>query len=132
MRSDNNLSGRITAFIGKLKEALPDTDPGYNRWIAINYPRHRSSMMIRRLRVIGIAWHCYKAVTGESPDREQVRRVITWAERNPFTVVTEHTAMELFVRFHSTVPVHYSATAITPRHDLKFSYPLVNPNLVGK
>lgn len=132
MRSDDHLSGRIAAFIGKLKIALPDTDPGYHKWIAVNYPRHACLMMQQRQRVIGIAWHCYEKVTGLKVSEEQVRRVITWAERNAFTVVDEHTAMELFVRFHSNVPVHFTVTTLVPRDCLQFTYPLVTPALVDK
>lgn len=130
MRFDDCLSGRIAAFTGKLREALPSVDPGYHRWVAANYPRHACLMMQQRQRVIGLAWHCYNAVTGESPDREQIRRVITWAERNPFTEVTEHTAMELFVRLHSNVPVHFTVTTLVPRDCLKFTFPLVTRELV--
>ncbi|QXO09989.1 hypothetical protein pEaSNUABM37_00028 [Erwinia phage pEa_SNUABM_37] len=132
MRSDDHLSGRITAFIGKLKDALPGTDAAYNKWVALHYPKHTCVLMQQRMRVIGIALACYTKATQVTPDEDQVRRVITWANRNPFNVVDEHIAMELFVRFHSNVPVHYTVTTSSPRHCLKFSYPLVNPNLVGK
>jgi hypothetical protein len=132
MLSDNKLSGTIAAFLEKLKTALPGTDPGYNKWVAMHYPNNTCILKQQRQRVIGIALHCYSVVTGRNPDKEQIRRVITWAERNPFNVVNEHTGMELFIRFHSDVPVHYTVTTEVARHCLKFNYPLVNPDLVGK
>lgn len=133
MLSDNHLSGRIAAFLEKLKAALPGSiDPGYHQWIAVNYPRHTCLMTQQRQRVIGIAWHCYETVTGLKLNKEQIRRVITWVERHPFTVVDEHTAMELFVRFHSDVPVHRTITTLVPSQCLQFSYPLVQSALVDK
>jgi len=132
MRFDDHLSGNIAAFLLKLKDALPGTDPGYNKWVAMHYPGNTCLMKQQRQRVIGIALNCYTVVTGVNPDKEQIRRVITWAERNPFNVVDEHIGMELFIRFHSNVPVHHTLVTTSPRQCTKFSYPLVTPEIIGK
>lgn len=129
---EKQLSGRITAFLTKLKQALPGTDPGYNKWVALNYPNNTCILQQQRQRVIGIALNCYAVVTGRQPDRDQIRRVISWSERNPFTMVDEHIGMQLFVRFHSDVPVHYTVATSVARQCDKFNYQLINPQLVGK
>lgn len=132
MPFDNHLSGNIAAFILKLKAALPGTDPGYNKWVALNYPKNTCILQQQRQRVIGIALNCYTVVTGINPDRDQIRRVISWSERNPFIVVDEHIAVELYTRFHSDVPVHRTMVTSVSRQCMKFRYPLVNPDDIGK
>lgn len=132
MPFDNHLSGSIAAFLLKLKEALPGTDPGYNKWVALNYPKNTCLLQQQRQRVIGIALNCYAVVTGRQPDRDQIRRVIAWSERNPFIVVDEHIAVELYTRFHSDVPVHRTMITSVSRSCMKFRYPLVVPEVIGK
>lgn len=126
------LSGRIADFLLGMKEQLGKRDPYYDRWVALHYPANRCVLLQQRQRVLGMAIAVYTHVTGRFPAEDEKQRVLEWVRRNPFVVVDEHLALQLFIRLHSDVPVNQTMVTTSPRHCCQFSYPLVIPELVGK
>lgn len=132
MAFDSFLSGNIAAFLFNMKEQLAKRDTQYDRWLALHYPANRCVVMQQRQRVLGTAIAVYSFVTRRQPTEAEKQRVLEWVRRNPFVVVDEHLALQLFIRLHSDVPVSQTLVTTLPRHCCQFSYPLVLPELVGK
>ena len=135
MSFDQYLSGNITAYLLLMKQQLAATHKAnatFSRWVHLHYPAKNCTMLAQRQRVLGVAVQAYATVIGRTPSETEVKRVIMWVERNPFTVVDEHLAAQLFVRLHSDVPVSKTMVTTSPRHCCKFSYPLAVPELIAK
>lgn len=126
------LSGRIADFLLQMKEQLGKRDTHHDHWLALHYPSNRCVLTQQRQRVLGMAIAVYTSVTGRFPTETEKQRVLEWVRRNPFVVVDEHLALQLFIRLHSNVPVSQVMVTSAPRQCCKFSYPLVIPELVGK
>lgn len=131
MEEERYLSNRVNNFLFAFKTAIAGLDKQYERWLAVNYPEYEVLMQQQRLRIVGMVIAAYEHVVEEKVSPESTTRLVEWVRRNPFTVVNEKLAAEMFMRLHSNVPYSESFMLISGRLTQKFVYALVNPNMLS-